>query len=193
MDRRKAIKLTSYYLGGALSAPAIAGILQGCKAEPKLNWQPQFFTPDQANLVNQIAELILPKSDTPGASELGVPAFVDEMMAKCYGQNDQSTFTKGLQVLEAKAQQEFGEEFLDCSQEQQYQLLEPLNQEAAQLARRRSPEKPFFSIMKELTLLGYFTTETGASKVLQYHNIPSTYEGCAPLDELGGKAWADGG
>ena len=73
IDRREALKRTAMLMGGALSSSAIAGVLQGCTAQPELNWQPKFLTEDQGRLVAEVAERIIPKTDTPGAKDAGVP------------------------------------------------------------------------------------------------------------------------
>jgi gluconate 2-dehydrogenase gamma chain len=84
MDRREALKRTAWLMGGVVSAPAIVGILKGCTAKPTIDWKPVFLTEDQAALVTQVADVIIPKTDTPGAKDAGVPSFIDLMLKDVY-------------------------------------------------------------------------------------------------------------
>jgi len=192
MKRREAIKLASIYMGGAVSAPAIFGVLNGCTPKPSINWEPKFLTKDQGVAVAEIAERIIPKTETPGAKDVGVPEFIDLMLKDCYPKLEQDIFTKGLDLLNQQAEEDFGNSFVECSEEEQYQLLSPLNKFVAKEAKKPrfiEQDKIFFSIMKELTLLGYFTSEVGASEVLQYNPVPSKFNGCVPWEEIG-TPWA---
>ena len=80
MDRREALKRTAWIMGGVVSAPAIMGVLKGCVAKPTIDWKPVFLSEDQGILVSEVAEIIIPKTDTPGAKETGVPGFIDLML-----------------------------------------------------------------------------------------------------------------
>ena len=189
MDRREALKRTALLMGGALSSSAIAGVLQGCKAQPELNWQPQFLTEDQARTVAEIAERIIPQTDTPGAKEAGVPEFIDLMLNDIYSQQEKDRFVTGLEQFEQDSQQAYGDAFVDLEPEQQDELLTKYQQQAQE---NEDPEsKPFFAMAKELTMLGFFTSEVGATQFLQYVSVPGRYEGCVPVEEAGeGRAWA---
>ena len=100
MDRREAIKRTSVMLGFALSAPAILGVLNGCKAAPDLAFKPVFFTPEQAATLSELTEIILPKTDTPGAKDVGVPGFIDRMLKEVYSHEQQQRFLSDLAAFE---------------------------------------------------------------------------------------------
>jgi len=103
MDRREAIKRTALLMGGVVSASAIAGVLNGCAAKPSIDWKPVFLSKDQANIVSEIAEIIIPKTDTPGAKETGVPAFIDLMLKEVYAKEDQDRFLAGLKAFDEDA------------------------------------------------------------------------------------------
>lgn len=94
MNRREAIQRTALALGYAISAPALAGVLNGCKAAPDLSYKPVFFTEDQARTVAELAEIIIPKTTTPGAKDAGVPGFIDSMLKEVYLKDDQDKFFK---------------------------------------------------------------------------------------------------
>ena len=192
MNRREAIERTALLLGYAVSGPAMMGILKGCKAAPELNYKPVFLTVDQARLVGEIAEVIIPKTDTPGAKDVGVPSFIDLILKDAYAKADQDRFLKGLQEFEEETKKAYGDSFIDLDPEKQKEMVKKIHDPAIAMAKTpegRKEAKPFILIMKELTLLGFFTSEPGATKVLQYEPVPGAYHGCLPLTEVG-KTWA---
>jgi hypothetical protein len=194
IDRREALRKTALLMGAAVSASAIAGILNGCKATPDLTYKPVFFSEDQARLVSELAEIILPKTNTPGAKEVGVPTFIDRMLAQCYKKEDQEFFIAGLTAFEEEAKKSFGDNFIYCKPEDQIKLTTTALQAAIQEKKEnKEAKRPFILSAKELTMLGYFSSEPGATQVLQYEAVPGKYNGCIPLNEAGnGKTWATG-
>ncbi len=193
MDRREAIKRTAWLMGGIVSAPAIMGVLKGCTSRPGIDWKPVFLTPEQATLVSEVSEIIIPATDTPGAKDVGVPSFVDQMLNEVYSVEDQKRFTDGLLAFDEEAKKTYGDTFVDLDAEQQKEFVKKTHDAAIEAERNTNPAppRPFILSMKELTMLGYFTSEPGATKVLQYDPVPGAYKGCIPLSEAGnGKTWA---
>ena len=193
MDRREALRRTALLMGSALSAPAIMGVLNGCTAKPTLNWKPAFLTADQAITVSEIAEIIIPKTDTEGAKGVGVPEFIDLMLKDAYSKSEQERFLSGLTEFNEKAKADFGDPFNELSPEDQKSLVNNVHLEAIKESHTitPAPPKPFILLTKELTILGYFTSKVGATEVLQYKAVPGAYHGCVPLSEAGnGKTWA---
>jgi hypothetical protein len=199
MNRREVLEKSALVLGYALTGPTLAGLLQGCKAKPGLTYKPDFFTEEQAQLVSELAEILLPKTDTPGAKEAGVPAFIDSMLKEVYSKELKENFLRGIIAFDAKAQEAFGEKFVDGKPEDQLALVKKVHDEAMATHKGGSAwgwwnsgggmGKPFIIEMKELTLTGFFTSEPGATQVLQYNQVPGPFKGCVPLKEVG-KAWA---
>jgi gluconate 2-dehydrogenase gamma chain len=199
MNRREAIQRTAMVLGYAISAPALAGVLNGCKASPELTYKPAFFTEEQALTIEEMAEIIIPKTATPGAKDAGVPAFIDSMLKEVYGKDDQDKFLKGLAEFEDDAQKTYGDSFASCKPEERIALFKKHHDAAIASVGTGGPtgwwntaggaDKPFVLKVKELTLLGFFTSEPGATQVLQYKAVPGPFKGCVPLAEVG-KAWA---
>ncbi len=179
-------------MGAAVSASAITGIMQGCKASPELTYTPDFFTEDQAKLMSEVAQLIIPTTDTPGAKEAGVPGFIDKILKECFTKQDQDIVLAGLAEFDAAAKSELGDSFLDLDPEKQFSFLKKENEEARKAPREgRTDKQSFVLITRELTLLGFFTSEPGATQVLQYEAVPGSYKGCIPVAEAGnGKTWA---
>ncbi len=203
----------AFLMGGALSAPTMIAMLEGCKSNPASEAASSFgFSTDYKSLVAEIAEIIIPKTATPGAKDAGVGAFVEVMLKDCYKPSQQEHFVKGLDALEeASKKANGGKKFLESTPEQQTTLLKSFeamsNEEAKKndatkkivdaetglakesKAKAEAPPTPFFKIMKELTLLGYFTSEVGAKQALAFVDVPGRYEGCVKMT-LGQKAWA---
>jgi gluconate 2-dehydrogenase gamma chain len=192
IDRREALRKTALLMGAAVSASALSGILQGCKAAPELTYTPSFFTEDQARIVMEVAEIIIPKTDTPGAKDAGVPGFIDLMLKDCYKKEDQDRFIAGLTAFDEEAKKAYGDSFIYCKPEQQVELVTKIHAAAlAEAKENKEAKRPFILMAKELTLLGFFTSEPGATQVLQYIAVPGSYKGCIPLAEAGnGKTWA---
>ncbi|HYC84447.1 MAG TPA: gluconate 2-dehydrogenase subunit 3 family protein [Chryseosolibacter sp.] len=193
MDRREAIKRTAWLMGGIVSAPAIMGVLNGCTAKPTIDWKPEFLSPDQASLISEVAEVIIPKTNTPGAKDVGVPSFIDLMLKDVYSKEDQDRFINGLKEFDAAAETTYGDPFNELDDEQRAEHTKKIHDEAiaAEKSDKKPEKRPFILMMKELTMLGFFTSEAGATQVLQYDPVPGAYKGCIPVSEAGnGRTWA---
>jgi len=141
-------------------------------------------TPHQNETVATIAELIIPKTDTPGAREAGVPAFIDVMLAD-WGDDDQrKMFTDGLANIDERSRGAYAKDFIGCTPEQQAEVLQDLDYELARLRDAKADtSRSFFGAMKWLTLTGYYTSEVGSTSELHYRVVPGRYEPCYPLEQ----------
>jgi gluconate 2-dehydrogenase gamma chain len=179
MRRREVLRRAAWLLGGAISAPAALAILQGCSAKdspPAATWQPKYFQGTQAEVVTAIADILIPKTDTSGALDAGVPAFIDSIMADVYPQDAQDRFRAGIE--------DFG------GVNQAFLKLDPAGRTAqvrqaieAALAGEHE-HKPFILVARELTLLGFFTSKVGITENMEYQPVPTAYRGCVPLSEM---------
>ena len=198
IDRREAIRRVALLMGGAVSAPAILGVLAGCSAEPatEAEWKPTFLTQAQALLVAEVAEIMIPRTDTPGAKDVGISAFIDKMMQDAYPKEEQARFFAGLADFEAQAKREHGRAFLELEPALRTALVKQVHDPAVKVDQASNLPvaergRPFILTMKELTMLGYFISEPGATQVLQYRPVPGAYYACIPLKQAGkGKTWA---
>ncbi len=194
IDRREALKKTAWLMGAAVSASTVAAFLQSCKSAPELNYKPVFFSEDQAQIISELADTIIPKTDTPGAKEVGVPNFIDMMLKDCYKEEDQKSFLEGLAKFDADAKAAYGDGFASLKAEQKLEFVKKVNEAGVKEAKENKDPKaprPFILRAKELTMLGFFTSKPGATEVLQYEAVPGSYKGCIPLSEAGnGKTWA---
>jgi gluconate 2-dehydrogenase gamma chain len=201
MDRRELLKQVAFIMGGTISAPAIVGILSGCSpkhdAKSQLTWKPQFLNEAQAAVVTAVADIIIPRTSTPGASDAGVPAFIDVMLKDVYPTEDQQRFLSGLQEIDNEASKTQGKSFVELSQKDQEALVRKHHDAAVNAERearatsRPDLKRPFVLMTKELTMLGFFTSKAGATEVLQYSAVPGSFHGCIPIKDAGnGKTWA---
>jgi gluconate 2-dehydrogenase gamma chain len=197
MNRREVLQRSAAVLGYTLTGPVLAGLMQGCKAKPELGYKPQLFNEDQAFLVAELAEVIIPKTDTPGAKDAGVPAFIDGMVYEVYPADARENFMKGLAAFNEEAKKEYGDNFAECTIEQKNEFVKKQHEALAGKTDAsdawyksgNKAAKPFIVEMKELTLVGFFTSEPGATQTLQYNQVPGPFKGCVPLAEVG-KTWA---
>lgn len=188
MDRREAIRRTTLILGSTLTAPLVSGMLQGCHAGYDLNWKPDFFSESQASMIMDMVNIIIPRTDTPGAVDVGVPAFVESMVRDVYSEELRDKFVTGMKEIDNLSNNEFNKEFNNLLKEEKILFVENMHKKAMEdTSVKRSDH--FIIKLKELTLLGFFTSEAGATQVLQYKPVPGSYRGCADLTEVG-KTWA---
>lgn len=199
MNRREALQRASLVLGYSITGPTLAAVLNGCKASPELTYTPTFFNEDQARAIETLAEIIIPKTDTPGAKDAGVPGFIDALVKDVYSKEQQEKFLNGLTDFNEDARKIYNHGFVDCSAQEQAAHFKKHHDKA--IAEGGSggstgwwntgggEDQPFLLKIKELTILGFFTSEPGATQVLQYNQVPGPFKGCVPLAEVG-KAWA---
>ena len=194
MDRRELIQKAAMLLGGAVSSSAMAGVLAGCVSSPSAAGDKQtFFTPGEMKTATVMADQILPRTDTPGAIDVGVPAFMDRMMAGYYQDRQRRILRAGLERADKDAMAAHGQVFSALSSDQQVALMRVYDREAYDQNRRNAntpnADPHFFRIVKELTIVGFCTSEAGATKFLTYAPTPGPYRADIPYSEIG-KAWA---
>jgi gluconate 2-dehydrogenase gamma chain len=190
IDRREALKQVAFLMGGTLSAYSILGIEKGYCASRSAPTHPSVFSRSQLQLVSRVAEVIIPRTDTPGATDVGVPGFIDLMLGDVYSKKDRDRYLAGLAQFEAATKSEGQAGFAA--------VVKKFHDAAVAEERRRPrgdedehPRRPFILTTKELTLLGFFTSQVGATQVLQYAAVPGSWHACIPLTQSGnGKSWA---
>lgn len=209
INRREALRKTSYILGGALSASTVAAVMQGCKpATTSLDWTPAFLDNDQAEALAEICERIIPTTNTPGAKEAMADRFIDVYLQDLATPEEQKEFGNGMAHLEKISQEVHGSKFAKLSAEQMDDVLSRLaggseytNKTEAEIAAEMANEGEaavnsgtgasgqFFNKLRQLTVAGYFTSEIGAKQALVFDEIPGDYMGCIDYSEVGG-TWA---
>lgn len=174
-------------LGSVLSAPTLSAVLRGCQAAPAVTTaRKATFTPAQHDMVAAAAERIIPTTDTPGAIDAGVPDFIDLMMGEWYPEADKAAFLAGVQAADDFCRTEHGARFAACDPEQQNAVLAALEEEHRVTPEGTAPSAraAFYATLRELTLLGYYTSEIGATQELQV-NPMGQWDGDVPFAEVG--------
>lgn len=192
MDRREALKRTALLTGYALSASTVAAVLNGCQSEVKgePEWEPTFLSKEQGATVAEMAECILPKTDTPGAKDAGVHEFIDIMLAKYSKEEDQMFFTRGLEEIAAKVQEAHQKAFVDLNAAEQTALLQSIYEsDKAILESGEKGFKSFFINFRQSVIAAYFSSEKIGEEVLSYLPVPGEYIGCMPIEEVG-NSWS---
>jgi hypothetical protein len=200
MNRRELLQQVAYLMGGAVSAPAILGLMSGCSAKQSApGWKPAFLSEEQGALVAEVAEIIIPRTNTPGAKDAGVPEFIDTLLKDVYDTEAQQRYLNGLKAFEDASKEYYKKTFMKLDAPQRLELVRKFHDEAVQKERadeepNRASRRPFILMTKEMTLLGFFTSEPGASKVLQYNPVPGAWRACIPISQAGnGHTWAPEG
>jgi gluconate 2-dehydrogenase gamma chain len=183
ISRREAIKRATRLLGVAISPSILAGVLRAQAIPTARSAKPVHLTALQFETAAAVAERILPKTDTPGATDVGVPAFIDLMFGEYMTGPEKRVFAAGLAAVDSASTAAHRTTFSRLTAVQQDDVLKRIA-EASQ-----NSEKTFFHQIKELTLLGYFTSETVGRTVLHYDPVPGRYDGCIPLSEVGNVSW----
>lgn len=142
---------------------------------------PRALTPAQYDIVAQASERIIPRTDTPGATDAGVADFIDVMLADWYGAADRERFTAGLSELDARARRLAGRAFAQTTERGQTELLETLDREVQTLRLSAAPaaDDHWFAMLKHLTLWGYYTSRPGIVEELRVQLMPGRYDGNA--------------
>lgn len=204
MERRELLKLIAVLTGSAMIGGEV--FLAGCKTPVKKGTG--LFSESQIATLDEVGETILPATDTPGAKAAKIGEFMNVFVTDCYRPGQQKTFLDGLYKLDEISKKQFGKPFIDITPgertkvlmvfepeakefNQQLKLREEPAREAAKLALQEFIGEPehFYTMMKQLTVFGYFTSEIGAKQALNFLPIPGKYDGEYPYKK-GDKAWA---
>lgn len=180
MKRRNALQNISLTVGGSIILPA--AILQSCQQD---DYQTKFFNPEQIELLDEIGDTIIPDTDdSRGAKYISIGKFIDLYINDCYSTQEQELVTIGLKSFENRCVDKYGRKFIKLIQKTKHQCLVDLNTEAVS-----SHAPHYFLKLKELVLLGYFTSEEGSNRSLQYLPVPGSYTGDINING-DQKAWA---
>ncbi len=204
LDRREAIRGVIALLGGMafVGAEGVAGAVE--RTHAKVATTPGVridgFTAEQIALLDEIAETILPATRTPGAKAAKTGAFMALMVTDAYGAAERKTFMEGMADVDAAMRKAHQVSFMQASPAQRLALLTELDAQQMRVVNERAgaaqgrasavrADKPYFRMMKELAMLGFFTSEVGYTQVLRYVETPGRYDPCVPY-VAGEAAWA---
>ncbi len=188
MRRRKAIKILLIAGGGGV----LLGGYQwfGIKKHPDLD-----YLDNNKTLLAALAETIIPKTDTPGAREAGVGDFIIVMLKDCTSRETQNRFIAGLKDLTAYCSGRYQKNYMQLSPDEQHEVLAYFQrsdkpyQGMMGKAERKYLGSPFYTTLRDYTIMGYCTSETGATQTLAYVAVPGRYNGCIPMEPKQ-RSWA---
>jgi dsDNA-binding SOS-regulon protein len=205
VDRRELLKMIALVTGSAVIGGEF--FLSGCTSGAKTD---AGFTPGNISLLDEIGETILPTTSSPGAKAAQVGEFMRVYVTDCCSQGERDAFIKGMIELEDASKKANGKSFIDCTPEQRTALLLNLEKESRVLNRELDEKEKssreaakkinqedkfvpaprhYYTMMKQLTLLGFFTSKPGATEALRYVPVPGRFDGALPYKK-GDKAFS---
>lgn len=191
MNRRDAIARVGLLVGGTVVGAN--AFLSGCAPKRSEDAAGLLdFSPKNISLLDEIGETILPTSAaSPGAKEAKVGDFMKAIVSDCYEEKDQKIFMEGIKKLNEASNAKFDKDFMDLDATQRHDFLVELDKEAKDYQSKKKQEDPthYFTMMKQLTLWGYFTSEAGSTKALRFNPVPGRYDGCIDYKK-GDRAWS---
>ena len=197
IDRREAVKRVSFMLGGLALVGSGSGLLTACTnanrdAVVKAGSAGTFAADDIAFL-DEVSDTILPTTaKSPGAKAANTGAFMALMVTDTYSPEDQKVFRDGMTALnEASKKANGGATFMAATPAQRTTVLTTLDKEQFNFQKTKKKEEPqhYFRMMKELSMLGFFTSEIGCTKAMRYKESPGPFQPCVPYTK-GDPAWA---
>lgn len=184
MNRRELLRYITLLTGATVVGADV--FLTGCRpAEAEATGR---FTDADVAFLDEIAETIIPRTDTPGAKDAQVGRFMADFVTDCYEESEQAIFKAGMNTVDLMSQAQFKKPFTEITPEQRQAVL----RKAADESRTTADDAPphYFTLFQQLTLLGYFTSEPGYTQVLRFEMVPGRYEGCIDY-KPGETAWAN--
>ena len=214
MDRRKVLKNMGMALGYTVATPTLLSIVQSCKTETLLEWTPDFFSKNEGAALTKLVDIILPKTDTPSASETQVHLFIDRFADQVMEKEQQDFFKMSMSRFMEKALKDSGKEkvgnlsagdlesvlaaSLKVTKKDEVKNFDAIKQYNEAIAEGKEAllddgisRFAFANNLRGMTILGFKTSEYIGEEVLEYLPIPGEYIACADLNDLtGGKAWS---
>ena len=199
MQRREALRVLM--AGGALPALSTDVFAFFREAHPVSAYSLRTLTSHQNDTVIAMIDLILPATDTPGAKEVRVNEFIDVILTEWATEDERTKFLDGLADVDKQSNALFAKDFAAATPAQQLALLRSMD-EAAEIARSHPKDRPpfwepegrdtqmqddFFTVFKNMTLHGYYTSEAGFTQELKLQIIHGAQHGCWPI----GKGFGD--
>lgn len=214
MDRRRVLKNMGLSLGYMVATPTLLGIIQSCKNEPTVTWSPDFFTQEEGNVITKLVDIILPKTDTPSASEVKVHMFIDKLANEVMDKKDQDFLKMSMGKFIDKALADSGKETaadltaddlepvlsgaLKYSKDDQTKMFESILSytEAIEKGENLNLDDEttrfaFANNLRGMTIWGFKASEYIGEEVLAYLPVPGEHIACGDMQALtGGKAWS---
>jgi hypothetical protein len=205
MDRRELLKMIALVTGGVVIGGEL--FLTGCTSPDKV--ADLGFTPGNIALLDEVGETIIPATSSPGAKAAKVGEFMKVYVNDCYNPKHQEVFMNGIRQVDEASQKMNSKSFVESTPQQRHDLLLSIEKEAKaydgkitveeqpqrdqakkEMAEFQGAPRHYYTMMKQLTLLGFFTSKVGATQALRHVPVPGKYDGAFPYKK-GDKAWAE--
>lgn len=208
MNRRQALRNIGLGAGAIIVGPSTLSLLQSCKNDPTYNWEPTFLGASSGFALKQILEVILPKTDTPGAEDLNIAEFIDSYMEQVAPEERQENFKQSADAFSRAFKNEFDKEEGEGSKEEYEQIvakyLKATTAERDEIAKRNTETQDpqdkdqqvsldadagslaYLEEIRSMGIWAYKTSEEIGENVMWYDPVPGEYIPCGPTDELGG-------
>lgn len=194
MNRRTALRHTGLMAGATALTPSLLTLLNACQSEAHLDWQPQFFSDEEARSISSLIDTILPRTATPGALDVQADRFIDKVIAQTYSSEEQQHIRSEIAQFNEKCQQLVGSTFAEASEKERTSVLQAAEAEAgtfngAVWGTTVGDQKPvgFYRSIKAMALGAYLSSEKIGESVLSYDPVPGDYQGCIPVSEVGNR------
>jgi len=194
MNRRKALKQAGFLAGATVCMPSFLTLLQSCKNETRLDWQPEFFQEKEAKTISTLVEMILPRTDTPGALDVKVDMFIDKVVAQTYDKESQEAIRNQIAVFNAECHTTYGNDFSNLDETEKVEVLKTEEANSGKFnpgvwGTTVGEQEPvgFYRGLKAMAIWAYFTSEEIGEEILSYDPIPGGFEPCKPISEVGNR------
>jgi gluconate 2-dehydrogenase gamma chain len=177
ISRREAIRRAALLAGVALSPQWLAAVDVAQTAART------YLPAAQGAILRAAVDRILPRTDTPGALDVGVPAFIDFLYGEVRTDVERRLLTEVLNDIESAAKSAHTASFASLTAAQQDAVLRGV------ATAQQGKEPASFDLLRSATILGYFTSEQVGKNVLHYDPVPGAYDGCVPIDQVGRRNW----
>ena len=184
MDRREILKLSSAILGYTIVGGTAAAVLSGCKADTSVvPADLDLFDKSTYDMIVDVMERIIPRTDTPGAKDANVVSYFHSRL-KHFATKEESDIMLGqIKYFDEMSMGKFKKQYNDLPGAEKDEIMKMMQAEASK------DEEHIFNQLKRETMVGFFTSEEGATQVLRFDPIPGRYDGCIDYN-AGDKAWS---
>lgn len=183
MNRREMLTYTALLTGGALSASFTSVFLSGCSGPAEETSELYFFESDQFELLSVLTDTILPRTDSPSATDVHVHFTIDSMIGLVFDTGFKNMFRSQWAELESHLA---GQNFLQLDQPAREEILLSL-----ELNRNSDTEnaRVVYTELKQQTIAYYLATEEIGKEYLNYLPVPGEYEPCITVNDVENRAW----
>lgn len=178
MNRRQVIQSMALLTGHAMFPSVLSSFLTGCSNKDMSGYRPAFFSDEEYKTITEIIDIIIPATTTKSASQVNTQVFLDQVFSQCLTKEEQTPLKEGLQKLT--------QDFANARDKQQYII------DVDKKAFDKNESLAYFKMLKQYTMIGFFTSQEGETKASNYVKIPEAYKSETALDDKTlnyGKTW----